>query len=70
MKEQSYKVVQYLQKKNGSTAAEVAEALDLTKRLVDSIFSSAVVRGGLGERKTVNEKNLLILNEKGLKYEQ
>ena len=52
MKENSKKVLNYLKEVNGTqvTAADVAEALGLEKRSVDGIFTSAIVRKGLGTR--------------------
>ena len=52
MKENSKKVLNYLKEINGDnvTAADVAAALDLEKRSVDGIFTSAIQRKGLGVR--------------------
>lgn len=53
MKENSVKVLTYLQGLNDSdnvTAADVAEALGLEKRSVDGIFTSAIQRKELGKR--------------------
>ena len=52
MKENSVKVLNYLKGINGAdvTAADVAEALDLPKKSVDGIFTSAIQRKGLGIR--------------------
>ena len=52
MKENSKKVFNYLKENNGVnlTAADVAEALELEKRQVDGIFTSAIQRKGLGIR--------------------
>jgi hypothetical protein len=52
MKENSKKVLNYLKTINGEnvTSADVAEALDLEKRQVDGIFTSAIQRKGLGVR--------------------
>ena len=52
MKENSKKVLNYLKEINGTdvTAADVAAALDLEKRSVDGIFTSAIQRKGLGVR--------------------
>lgn len=52
MKENTRKVLDYLKENNGSdlTAADVAEALDLEKRQVDGIFTSALQRKQLGVR--------------------
>ena len=77
MKENTKRVVRYLQKNNGEdlTAADVAEALGLEKRQVDGIFTSALQRKGLGERIPAERENadgthdrikLLRLTEDGL----
>ena len=52
MKENTRKVFEYLKAHNDEdlTAADVAEALDLEKRQVDGIFTSALQRKQLGER--------------------
>ena len=52
MKENSKKVLNYLKEIHGEnvTAADVAAALDLEKRSVDGIFTSAIQRKGLGVR--------------------
>lgn len=52
MKENSKKVLNYLKEVNGAsvTAADVATALDLDKKVVDGIFTSAIQRKGLGIR--------------------
>lgn len=52
MKENSKKVLNYLKEINGTdvTAADVAKALNLEKRSVDGIFTSAIQRKGLGVR--------------------
>jgi len=52
MKENSVKVLNYLKEINGSnvTSGDVAAALDLEKRQVDGIFTSAIQRKGLGIR--------------------
>lgn len=52
MKENTRKVFEYLKAHNNEdlTAADVAEALDLEKRQVDGIFTSALQRKQLGER--------------------
>ena len=52
MKDNSKKVFNYLKENNGVnlTAADVAEALELEKRQVDGIFTSAIQRKGLGVR--------------------
>ena len=52
MKENSKKVFTYLKEHNGEdlTAADVAAAVDLPKKSVDGIFTSAIQRKGLGVR--------------------
>lgn len=52
MKENTRKVFEFLKVHNDEdlTAADVAEALDLEKRQVDGIFTSALQRKQLGER--------------------
>ena len=52
MKENSIRVLNYLKQVNGQqvTAADVAAALDLPKKSVDGIFTSAIQRKGLGVR--------------------
>lgn len=70
MTSQSYEILQYLKEHNGASAIEVAEALKMEKRRVDSYFSAAIVREGLGERDTATTPSRLLLNEKGLLYTQ
>lgn len=52
MKENTKKVITYLQGLNGAdvTAADVAAELGLEKRSVDGIFTSAIQKKGYGER--------------------
>lgn len=52
MKENSKKVLNYLKEINGQdvTAKDVAEAVGLTKKQVDGIFTSAIQRKDLGIR--------------------
>jgi hypothetical protein len=52
MKENSKKVLNYLKSINGAqvTAQDVADALDIPKRSVDGIFTSAIQRKGFGVR--------------------
>lgn len=69
MKANSYKILQYLKEHNGSTALEVAEATGIEKRFVDSYFSAAIVKEGMGER-TDETPAHLIINEKGIEYTQ
>lgn len=62
-------VINYLKEHNGEqvTAADVAEALDLEKRSVDGIFTSAIQRKGLGVR-TPAEIELEDGTHKAVKY--
>ena len=52
MKENTRKVFEYLKAHNDEdlTAADIAAALELEKRQVDGIFTSALQRKELGER--------------------
>ena len=53
MKENTKKVIKYLQglaEADNVTAADVATALNLEKKSVDGIFTSAIQRKGLGVR--------------------
>lgn len=52
MKENSKKVLNYLKSIDGAdvTAQDVADALDIPKRSVDGIFTSAIQRKGYGVR--------------------
>jgi hypothetical protein len=53
MKENTKRVIKYLQglsESDNVTAADVAGALDLEKRSIDGIFTSAIQRKGLGMR--------------------
>ena len=52
MKDNSKKVFNYLKSVNGAnvTAQDVADALDMPKRSVDGIFTSAIQRKGFGVR--------------------
>ena len=52
MSENSKKVLNYMKEINGEnvTAADVAAALNLEKRQVDGIFTSAIQRKGYGVR--------------------
>lgn len=53
MKENTKKVIKYLQGLDATdnvTAADVADALGLEKRSVDGIFTSAIQRKSFGER--------------------
>lgn len=70
MTENSYKILNYLKKNNPSTAKEVAAALEMEKRRVDSYFSAAIEGADLGYRDRNHTPSKLFLNEKGLAYEQ
>jgi len=70
MTENSYKILNYLKKNNPSTAKEVAAALEMEKRRVDSYFSAAIEGADLGYRDRSYTPSKLFLNEKGLAYEQ
>lgn len=52
MSSNSVKVLEYLKQVNGTqvTAADVADALGLTSKQVNGIFTSAIQRKGLGVR--------------------
>lgn len=52
MKENTKKVITYLQNNDGKdlTAADVAEALGVDKKVVDGVFTSAIQRKDLGVR--------------------
>ena len=68
--ENSMKILNYLKEHNGSTAAEVSEAINMQKRLVDSYFSGGIIKNDLGYRDKEVSPALLYLNEKGMNYEQ
>jgi len=70
MTDTSYKILNYLKKNNGSTAKEVSVALEIEKRRVDSCFSAAIEQAGLGARDRSVTPSRLVLNEKGMAYEQ
>lgn len=53
MKESTKNVIKYLQglaADDHVTAADVAEALGMDKRVIDGVFTSAIVRKNLGKR--------------------
>ena len=52
MKDNTKKVLMYLKKANGKnlTSADVAEAIGLTKKQVDGIFTMAIQKKDLGVR--------------------
>ena len=77
MKESTKKVIEYLQQHTADdlTALDVSEALNLTKRQVDGIFTSAIQRKNFGYREegerdnedgTHDKVKFLRLNEQGL----
>lgn len=80
MKPDTRRVLKYLQEHNDEdlTAADLAEILELEKRQVDGIFTSALQRKHLGMRVPAEVENpdgthtpvkLLKLNEDGLAYD-
>ena len=80
MKENSVKVLNYLKGINGAdvTAADVAATLDLPKKSVDGIFTSAIQRKGLGYREvaqveledgTQKQIKFLKLTDAGMAFE-
>ncbi|MEG2936560.1 MAG: hypothetical protein RR844_08745 [Clostridium sp.] len=80
MKENSIKVLNYLKELKGAdvTAADVAEALELPKKSVDGIFTSAIQRKGLGVREiaevelndgTHKQVKFLKLSEAGMAFD-
>lgn len=77
MKPNTKAVIEFLQGQNGAdlTAADVAEALDIEKKKVDGIFTSAVQRKQYGYREEAEVEladgshkkvKFLKLNEKGM----
>ena len=70
MTKQSYEILNYLKEHGESTAKQVAEALNMEKRRVDSYFSAAIMNVGLGERDTTQSPSILRLNEEGMAYTQ
>lgn len=80
LKPNTIAVINYLKEVNGQnvTAADVAEALGLEKRIVDGIFTSAIQRKELGIRTpaevelpdgTHKAVKLLSLTEKGMNFD-
>ena len=80
MSDNSKTVLKYLKENHGTnlTAADVAEALDLEKRTVDGIFTSAIQRKGLGVRVPGEieledgmhkQVKYLVLTEEGLAFD-
>ena len=70
LSENTMKVLNYLKEHNGSAAIDVAEDIDMQKRLVDSYFSAGIVKNDLGYRDREVTPALLYLNEKGMNYTQ
>lgn len=70
LSDNTMKILNYLKLHNGSTANEVAEAIDMQKRLVDSYFSGGIIKNDLGYRDKEVTPAKLYLNEKGMHYEQ
>ena len=70
MTEQTTKILNYLKEHEGAgTAKEIADALDMEKRRVDSFFSAGIIKAGLGERDMSTTPSTLRLNEDGMNYE-
>lgn len=70
MSEQSLKILNYLKEHNGEAPAqEIAEAIEMEKRRVDSCFSASFIRAGLGERDTSVSPSVLRLTEEGKNFE-
>ena len=80
MKENTRKVFEYLKAHNDEdlTAADIAEVLELEKRQVDGIFTSALQRKKLGERIPAERENpdgthdrikLLKLTQAGMEFD-
>lgn len=80
MKENSKRVLNYLKEINGTdvTAADVADVLELDKKQVDGIFTSAIQRKGLGIRRpaeieledgTHKQVKFLTLTQEGLAFD-
>lgn len=70
MTDNSYKILKYLKEHNPSTAKEIAAALDMEKRRVDSYFSAAIENAGLGTRDRTKTPSELSLNQAGMAYQQ
>lgn len=71
MTAQSYKILNYLKEHEGAaTAKEIAEALGMEKRRVDSYFSAAIAGAGLGERDQSVTPSILRLNSEGMNFTQ
>jgi len=70
MSKQSYQILNYIKEHGPCTAKEISDALNIEKRRVDSYFSAAIVRAGLGERDQSVTPSILRLTEEGMKYEE
>jgi hypothetical protein len=68
MTENSYKILQYLQTYGDSTAIDIAEALNLEKRRVDSYFSAGIAKADLGMRDLSVSPAVLRLTDAGKSY--
>jgi hypothetical protein len=68
MTENSYKILQYLQTHGDCTALEIAGALNLEKRRVDSYFSAGIAKAGLGVRDLGVYPVMLRLTDAGKSY--
>lgn len=73
LSENARTVLSYLQENVGAdvTYVQIAEATGLAPRTVNGIITSALVKRGLAERKTVEgqEKKLIVLTEAGVDYD-
>ena len=73
LSENARTVLSYLQENVGAdvTYVLIAEATGLAPRTVNGIITSALVKRGLAERKTVEgqEKKLIVLTEAGVDYD-
>lgn len=70
MTDNSYKILNYLKEHGATSAKEIADALGIEKRRVDSYFSAAIANKQLGERDTSVTPSLLKLNDAGMAYTQ
>lgn len=73
LSENARTVLGYLQENVGAevTYVQIAEATGLAPRTVNGIITSALVKRGLAERKTVEgqEKKLIVLTAEGVDYD-
>ena len=73
LSENARTVLGYLQENVGAdvTYVQIAEATGLAPRTVNGIITSALVKRGLAERKTVEgqEKKFIVLTETGVDYD-